>query len=54
MITFIGYPVKGEAKVGYDPEEELKDLYGLVDIKWQDLRDEEGLTDVTIRDVGEY
>lgn len=52
MVTFVGYPVKGEAKVGYDPEEELKDFYGLVDIKWQNLRDEEGLTDVTIRDVG--
>ncbi len=24
MVTFIGYPVKGEANVGYDPEEELK------------------------------
>ncbi|EPY6468047.1 NUDIX hydrolase [Clostridium sporogenes] len=51
MVTFIGYPVKGEANVGYDPEEELKNLYGLVDIKWQDLRDKKGLTDVTIRDV---
>lgn len=52
MATFIGYPVKGEVKVGYDPEEELKDFYGLVDIKWQDLRDKEGLTEVTTRDVG--
>ncbi len=24
MVTLIGYPVKGKAKVGYDPEEELK------------------------------
>ncbi|EJO5348363.1 NUDIX hydrolase [Clostridium botulinum] len=52
MVTFIGYPVKGEAKVGYDPEEELKNLYGLVDIKWQNLNDKTGLTQVTIRDVG--
>ncbi len=52
MVTFIGYPVKGKAKVGYDPEEELKNIYGLVDIKWQDLGDKEGLTDVTIRDIG--
>lgn len=51
MVTLIGYPVKGKAKVGYDPEEELKNIYGLVDIKWQDLGDKEGLTDVTIRDV---
>lgn len=29
----------GEAKPGYEPEEDASELYGIVEVKWFDLRD---------------
>ncbi len=31
--------LEGEAKPGYEPEEEAHDLYGIMEVKWFDLRD---------------
>ncbi len=34
VATFIALIEKGEAKLGYEPEAEAKDLYELVELKW--------------------
>jgi 8-oxo-dGTP diphosphatase len=47
MVTFLAYPVKGEAKIGYDPEEELTKYYELVELKWQDFYSDEGVPEAT-------
>lgn len=47
VVTFLAYPVSGEAALGYDPEAELSELYRLVDMKWQGLYDREGLGPIT-------
>ncbi|KAJ51777.1 ADP-ribose pyrophosphatase YjhB (NUDIX family) [Clostridium tetanomorphum] len=49
MVTFIGYPIEGQVKVGYDPEEDMCQYYRLVDIKWQHLYDDEYLSDSTLK-----
>jgi 8-oxo-dGTP pyrophosphatase MutT (NUDIX family) len=38
-VTFIAIPVDGNAVLGEEPEEEMKDYYALTGIKWQDLND---------------
>lgn len=50
-ITFIGYPIKGEAKTGYDPEEDLRLLFELVDIKWHPISDTVNVDEVTRGDI---
>lgn len=45
-ITFIGYPMAGEAKLGHDPEEGMLDIVKLTDIKWHPLWDEQGMDGV--------
>ena len=46
VITFIGYPMAGEAKLGHDPEEGMSDIVKLTDIKWHPLWDEHGMDGV--------
>ena len=38
--TYLCVPIAGEAKPGYEPEEEASSVYGITDVAWFDLRDE--------------
>lgn len=49
--TFIGYPISGVAKTGYDPEEESRIFYELVDLKWQSIYEIDEVDDITKSDV---
>ena len=40
LKTFLCTPIGGEAKPGYEPEEEASSVYGITDVAWFDLRDE--------------
>ena len=51
VVTFIGYPVSGEANVGYDPEEGMHEVVRLTAIKWHPLYDDSGLEEVAKRDL---
>ena len=51
VVTFIGYPVGGEAKVGHDPEEGMTAIVKLTDIKWHPLYDNAGLEGITQKDL---
>lgn len=53
IITFIGYPVGGEASVGHDPEEGMTAIVQLTDIKWHPLYDDLGVDGVSKRDLRE-
>jgi len=57
MVTFIGYPVSGDAHLGCEPEEELSRFYSITSLKWQDVYDDSGLDPVNvgyIRRVRDY
>jgi len=45
IVTFLAYPVSGEAKVGYEPEAGLIPSYNyrLIGLKWQDFYIDDGL-----------
>lgn len=51
VVTFLAYPTEGKAKVGYEPEPELKQYYELVDIKWKDFYDDSDLERITYNDI---
>lgn len=51
LVTFLAYPIEGVASKGYDPEDELVNLYEIMDLKWQDLNDDIGIDEITIRDI---
>jgi 8-oxo-dGTP pyrophosphatase MutT (NUDIX family) len=53
IVTFMAYPVSGEAKTGYEPEEELDASYNytLIGLKWQNLHDDSNLEDFTKNSV---
>lgn len=42
VATFIALVEKGKAKLGYEPEAEVKDLYELVELKWFSIPINEG------------
>ncbi len=50
-VTFLAYPVDGQAQVGYDPEPGMTDLYELVDIRWQNFFDDSGIDVVTRKQI---
>ncbi len=49
--TFIGFPLSGVAKTGYEPEADLSLLFELVDIKWHPLNDILNIDDFTKGDI---
>ncbi len=51
IVTFVAYPVEGEAKVGYDPEPEMRELYEIVDLRWQDFNNDNGVDEITLKDI---
>lgn len=51
VVTFLAYPIEGKAKVGYEPEPELKQYYKLVDIKWKDFYDDSDLERITYNEI---
>ena len=51
VITFIGYPAGGTAKVGHDPEAGMESIVKLTDIKWHPLDQDEGLDDIRRKDL---
>jgi 8-oxo-dGTP pyrophosphatase MutT (NUDIX family) len=46
-VTFLAYPVAGTARVGYDPEPEATNPYNLIDIRWQNFFEDQGIDDIT-------
>jgi 8-oxo-dGTP pyrophosphatase MutT (NUDIX family) len=44
--TYLCKIISGEAKPGYEPEEEAHESYGIVEVKWFDLREVESWGDV--------
>lgn len=53
VVTFIGYPVSGEARLGHDPEEGMSEIVRLTGIKWHPLDDDEGMDGVRKDDLKE-
>ncbi|WML35742.1 NUDIX hydrolase [Clostridium sp. OS1-26] len=51
VVTFLAYPTEGKAKLGYEPEPELKQYYRLVDIKWKDFYDDSDLERITYNEI---
>ena len=53
IVTFMAYPLSGEAITGSEPEEELYASYNykLIDLKWQDLHDDDDLEPFTLGSV---
>lgn len=45
FLTFLAYPLSGTAIPGDEPE--VRDLFELVDLKWQDLYDDQGIDEKT-------
>jgi 8-oxo-dGTP pyrophosphatase MutT (NUDIX family) len=45
-VTFLAYPVAGTAQVGYDPEPGMIDFYELLDLKWQNFFDNNGIDEM--------
>lgn len=54
IVTFLAYPIEGKAKVGYEPEVEMKQEYELVDIKLQDFYDDDDIGELTIDYIKEF
>lgn len=46
IVTFLAYPVAGTAQVGYDPEPGMTDFYELLDLKWQNFFDNNGIDEM--------
>jgi 8-oxo-dGTP pyrophosphatase MutT (NUDIX family) len=46
-VTLLAFPLEGTAATGYEPEEENKGYFELVDIKWQDFYDTMGIGERT-------
>jgi 8-oxo-dGTP pyrophosphatase MutT (NUDIX family) len=44
--TYLCTVLSSEAKPGYEPEEEARESYGIVEVKWFDLREVENWGDV--------
>ena len=40
LKTFLCEPLKGEASPGFEPEQDAASVYGIVEVKWFDLRSE--------------
>lgn len=53
-ITYLSVPIEGTAATGYDPEDEMKRYYELVDIKWHDFYDLKGIDAKTEVDVAPF
>ena len=51
ILTFIGYPAGGTAKLGHDPEEGMEAIVQLTDIKWHPLYKDEGLDNIAKKDL---
>jgi 8-oxo-dGTP pyrophosphatase MutT (NUDIX family) len=51
LVTYLACPVSGSAAVGYDPEAESLLYYRIVDMKWQDFYDDEGIDYITAMDI---
>ena len=51
ILTFIGYPVGGNARVGHDPEEGMEAIVQLTGIKWHPLYQDDGLDNIAKSDL---
>jgi 8-oxo-dGTP pyrophosphatase MutT (NUDIX family) len=53
IVTFLAYPISGEAKVGYEPEAGLIPSYNykLIGLKWQDFFTDDGLEVFTRKSI---
>lgn len=53
IVTFLAYPVSGEAATGYEPEADTFSSYNyrLIDLKWQDFYDDTGLRPFTLESL---
>ena len=40
LKTYLCAPLKGEASPGFEPEQDATSVYGIVEVKWFDLRSE--------------
>lgn len=52
--SYLCRPVGGEAAPGYEPEIEASEFYGIVEVRWFDLRDETGWDERLYEDVFTY
>lgn len=46
-LTLLGFPIEGVAAAGYEPEEENIGVFELVDLKWHNFYDTEGIEERT-------
>ena len=46
-LTLLAFPLEGVAATGYEPEEENIGVFELVDIKWHDFYNTEGIDEIT-------
>ncbi|MFC2025851.1 NUDIX domain-containing protein [Chloroflexota bacterium] len=53
-MTFLCHPVAGDAKPGYEPEEEASAEYSISEVRWFDLRDESSWDDLLVQDSITY
>ncbi len=52
--TYLCEPVQGEAKPGFEPEADASSLYGIVEVRWFNLRDTSGWDTDLINDTMTY
>lgn len=48
LVTYLAYPVSGEAKTGIEPEPEMQSFFQLVGLRWHDLYVDDGLDEFTV------
>ena len=51
VLIFLAEPTGGVAKAGYDPEPQVQANWAIVDLKWQPLFDDEGIDDITKKEI---
>lgn len=50
-VTFLAYPLEGQARLGYDPEPEMALFFELQGIRWQDLQDDTDLDEIGLQNI---
>jgi 8-oxo-dGTP pyrophosphatase MutT (NUDIX family) len=50
-VTFLAFPLEGEARLGGDPEPEMALFFELQGLRWQDLQDDTDLDDLGVQNM---